>query len=343
MKTRSFGAICGTTCLLALSGGLLVHARAQVKVPSVPSNPDAIRDIGNMLREWSIAFNSNADGTGSSILRSMRPDGTAAVDFWGTRITVAPAGYALTPDGKTLIYCDTRVATYSQQAGRPATRIMHLPIREINVSPDGRKMLYVREGRPLDNDIFVSNIDGTGERALTSRSGIGERYPNWSPDGRKILYTSFEAGQNVLMVMEADGTGQHAITRPAPRNPDGTCGVNYKRGKWSPDGSKIAAIGYSIIAAVSSPTLYMEQIYALNSDGTSPRQLTAFARQYNTLSWSPDGKKILFSARLRRPLKDDIFIMNADGSGETNLTNTSDISEIFPEWQAPIAPRRLGL
>jgi len=41
--------------------------------------------------------------------------------------------------------------------------------------------------------------------------------------------------------------------------------------------------------------------------------------------WSPDGTKILFVR------SDDIFVMNADGSGQTNLTLTTTL-EYSPMW-----------
>ena len=46
-------------------------------------------------------------------------------------------------------------------------------------------------------------------------------------------------------------------------------------------------------------------------------------------SWSPDGKMIAF--RSERDDNLDIFVMNADGSGQTNLTN-SPASEAGPAW-----------
>jgi hypothetical protein len=48
-------------------------------------------------------------------------------------------------------------------------------------------------------------------------------------------------------------------------------------------------------------------------------------------AWSPDGNQIVFS-------KDgDIYVMNANGSNQINLTNSSTINEAEPAWQR-IAP-----
>jgi Tol biopolymer transport system component len=41
-------------------------------------------------------------------------------------------------------------------------------------------------------------------------------------------------------------------------------------------------------------------------------------------SWSPDGKKIAFHTRSASALALDIYVVNADGSGQKNLTNSPD-------------------
>jgi Ca2+-binding RTX toxin-like protein len=47
--------------------------------------------------------------------------------------------------------------------------------------------------------------------------------------------------------------------------------------------------------------------------------------------YSPDGSKIAYG--VNSPLV-DVFVMNADGSAQTNLTNTaSPYSEFLPTWQ----------
>lgn len=69
-------------------------------------------------------------------------------------------------------------------------------------------------------------------------------------------------------------------------------------------------------------------IYVMGSDGTDVTQLTSSdddANDYDPV-WSPDGSKILFERH------EDIYVMNADGSGQQNLTNTSGYFEEDPAW-----------
>jgi serine/threonine protein kinase len=79
------------------------------------------------------------------------------------------------------------------------------------------------------------------------------------------------------------------------------------------------------------------QIWTMNPDGTDPRQLTFGPGDKSHPRWSPDGSKMLYAAPGGRDdygndLGMDLFVMNADRSGEaTNLTrNIGD--DIEPKW-----------
>ena len=90
---------------------------------------------------------------------------------------------------------------------------------------------------------------------------------------------------------------------------------------WSPDGSRIAysSPGIGDVAGVSS------NVFTVRTDGTGLVELTKSrgGKVNNGLdSWSPDGKKIAFVSN--RSGTYEIYVMNANGSGVTQVTKGSE-------------------
>jgi Tol biopolymer transport system component len=79
-------------------------------------------------------------------------------------------------------------------------------------------------------------------------------------------------------------------------------------------------------------------IYAMNPDGTGLTQLTTDSAYDREPAWSPDGSKIAFVSSRDDPNPStcsacvrEIYVMNADGTGQTRLTTDSLVSE-HPTW-----------
>ncbi len=82
-------------------------------------------------------------------------------------------------------------------------------------------------------------------------------------------------------------------------------------------------------------------LWVMNADGSERRQLTRSGRGVDySPTWSPDGKRIAFrTTRGRSPVGVDpsnIFVINADGSGERQLTplarDPRGSGGLFPAW-----------
>ena len=87
---------------------------------------------------------------------------------------------------------------------------------------------------------------------------------------------------------------------------------------WSPDGRTLAFTGLGA------------EIYTVHADGTRLRKLTRSPGWNFFPDWSPDGRRILFASG--RDGGTDLFVMNADGSGQRNLTHTPNVSESIASW-----------
>ena len=98
---------------------------------------------------------------------------------------------------------------------------------------------------------------------------------------------------------------------------------------WSPNGAKIAFVRRDSVGR--------GDIYVMNPDGSGVTRLTESPQGEFQPTWSPDGSKIAF---LRSHVYNDgisayswqeVWVMNADGSGETRLTNDLRASGT-PDW-----------
>ncbi len=74
------------------------------------------------------------------------------------------------------------------------------------------------------------------------------------------------------------------------------------------------------------------EIWSINPDGTDERQLTNNGNVNAQPAWSPDGTKIAFIRFTRRQTNLTIWVMNADGSGQTQLTTEAQGDSGTPGW-----------
>jgi len=81
-------------------------------------------------------------------------------------------------------------------------------------SPDGAHIAFAwtKGFEPGNYNIFVMDVVSQQTVQLTTNEGRNEN-PTWAPDGSQIVYASKRGRQSQIWVMNADGTGKHALTQ----------------------------------------------------------------------------------------------------------------------------------
>ena len=194
-------------------------------------------------------------------------------------------------------------------------------VSDPQLSPDGERVLYTR--RWVDkiadrwtSSVWIMDADGSGARHLLEGSS-----PRWSPDGERIAYVAEgepKGAQIHVRWMDGEG-GTTQITRleKSPSNiewsPDGQhiafVSLVPKRDDWKIDMPKApeGAQWTETPRIVESVTYRRDrqgfveqgfrQVFVVTSEGGTPKQLTAADHHSGgDLSWTPDGRQILFSA-----------------------------------------------
>lgn len=164
-------------------------------------------------------------------------------------------------------------------------------------------------------EIFSMNADGTGKQKLTDNS-TQNWFPSISPDGTQIVFT-----RNGIWLMDIDGSNAVALTNPSD--------YEDRSPHWSSDGSRIV-----FVSDREDPDRNRD-LYVMNSDGSDQTRLTTDAADDENPDWSPDGNQIVFESDRDGNGSNELYLINADGTGLTQLLDDTDENGINlsdPAW-----------
>jgi len=301
----------------------------------------APRSIGPARLNGEILFSMNGR------LQLMRPDGTHERSIPGTPRDVTDASFS--PDGTRIAFvrelggaCPARL--YLMRADgthvRPISGLVNDPVMESPCfrhpawSPDGRRLAFTEDVNLGLPSIFVRKVDGGPPHELPGQSSErADGNPAWSPDGKTIAFDSGYGGS--LWLMDADGSNERPLDTGAPPCAGGG------EPAWSPDGQWIAFVGTTCKpqALHGGGKEHLSDIWLVRSDASDLRRLTHADRRAwaaHSPAWSPDGRRIVFVRLVKRTRYSDltdIYVMNADGTGQQRLIRFPNYS-IAPDWGA---------
>jgi Tol biopolymer transport system component len=190
-------------------------------------------------------------------------------------------------------------------------------------SRDGSRISFAGRGSGAGGGvrIYVANADASG--VVVSPIGEWDVWSfSWSPDWRRIAITRREERNGEwgigISVMNADGSGT-----PISRGWFGA-GSHYARaGPWSPDGTQ-----FVVDASFHAAGLITWLIFA--DGGQADIRVGEEGYWAHETSWSPDGRRVLYTHQLRAGTT-DVIVANADASGPVNLSN-HPAADHSPAW-----------
>ena len=198
-------------------------------------------------------------------------------------------------------------------------------------SPDGRQLVFdLFDTNTIQGQLWLVNADGSNPHLLLNDPSFNDGEPSFSPDGNHIAFVRCPLGSANCAIYEVrvDGSGLTVII-PINFNPD----VFNGHPAYSPDGQTIAFTSTTRDGVLSA-------IYLANSGGSDIHRLTPPEIEAWAPDWSPDGQKIVFSTRFFGVLDEEIWVINANGTKSTQLTNNNShwngyftgAHDLFPTW-----------
>jgi putative cell wall-binding protein len=215
-------------------------------------------------------------------------------------------------------------------SGQPATASGQQSIIDsVAWSPNGSQIAAFMEFNDIDTGtstfIDVANVDGSGLHQLTGTSPTapGALFA-WSPDGSRL---AFAGGK--LVTEAPDGSNMQTPGNVGARDVE----------SWSPDGGSIV---YAV-PRIGPGGQGVADLWAIGPDGSGNRELAAasLSSEWEEQAvWSPDANQVVFTGAVQPSGPDNLYVVNADGSGVSQLTTSGTAHD--PSYAPSIARRYLG-
>jgi len=207
-------------------------------------------------------------------------------------------GPSFSPDGKFMAFVwggekNDNIDIYIQRIGSsgPPFRLTDDPAADFHPvwSPDGSQIAFARFKSETDKANYIKPALGGPERKIYSSSVKafwgGDKQMDWSPDGKFLVAPDrlSEGGPYHILLMSPETLERRQLTFA----PDYSFGDLHP--EFSPDSQSIAFVR-------ANGNLSAEDVYVIPLAGGEPRRLTFDNQHIECLTWTADGRGIVFSS-----------------------------------------------
>jgi hypothetical protein len=173
--------------------------------------------------------------------------------------------------------------------------------------------LLIARGGLNDNSLYSMSPTGANRTLIL---GGGPNYvPHLNSNGTQFVHMRGDCGSNghPVAITNSNGSGT---------NTSGLC--TQLRPQWSPVADQIAFGMSNVIYKASTNFANVQAVLNVATFGSFDWT--------GGLAWSPDGTRLLFSARPTGSSWYSIYVVNADGTGLTRLTNAVGYDDVAFDW-----------
>jgi dipeptidyl aminopeptidase/acylaminoacyl peptidase len=218
------------------------------------------------------------------------------------------------------------------------------PTQELTISADGSTIFFTqaRYFQAYTNIYRMSSQGGPAE-AITFNDAVIQTGPAPSPDGRTLAFWARTGRGTKIHLMELDDPswtrlllpdegqdraatwsshGKLAFSRGGEAWVVESPGAEPRRiftddyagrggvGVWSPDGSRMA---------FTTRESGFAQIGVVEVEGGAVTPITYLPREHSDVSWSPDGRSLVYVRGDAGGMSRDVVVSRADGTGEPQM------------------------
>src|SRR5215813_12763012 len=264
----------------------------------------------------SIAFQSNRDGNNEIYV--MSPDGSDQTRFtFDSRNDRRPD---ISPNGQQIVFSSNRITADNPDGDFEifVQNVDESDARQLTFnkdddswprwSPNGKWIaFYSNANIEHDSEIYLIRPDGTDLTRVTDHPGL-DQFPEWSPNGKQL---AIRRDLDIYLI-DVDGSNPVQLTFATPP-------AFNQMASWSPDGQQLAFLSTS----AGYPSVFVMDADGMNQVNLTPKPVAASPWNSRAPGWSRHGQHIFFTGlRPETGANEQIFVMNADGTGVTQLTSS---------------------